>query len=144
MFIFLFSCQSMIKSGHIRQKRQESDLMLVNANGFLYDYRENRKVDIKYYISIKFKDINKVIGNYIIVSFQDPEKPDKFYSQTLPITKDDNIMYIESNKMYGFKNMGAYLTKVELVNNNGGDVVLDSIEQYNRVEYIPYGYKNKM
>ena len=46
--------------------------------------------------------------------------------------------------MYGFKNMGAYLTKVELVNNNGGDVVLDSIEQYNRVEYIPYGYKNKM
>lgn len=142
--IFATSCNSMVKNGYIKPKKQESQTMIVSSNGFKYDYRDNRKVDIKYYMTIKFKNIHQAIGNYIIIEFQDPEKLDRFYSKTLPITKDDMVMYIESQKLYGFKNMRSYLTKVRLVNNNNGDKTLDSFEQYNRIEYIPYGYKNEM
>ena len=118
--------------------------MVVSSNGFRYTYRQNMKVDMTYYITIKFKNINSVIGNYIMVEFQDPQKSDKFYKYILPILKDDRVMYIKSEKLYGFKNMRSYLTKAALVNNNKGDKILDSFEQYNRVEYIPSGWKNEM
>ena len=144
LFVLTTSCAKMTEKGYIKPKMQETANMVVSSNGFRYTYRQNMKVDMTYYITIKFKNINSVIGNYIMVEFQDPQKPDKFYKYILPILKDDRVMYIKSEKLYGFKNMRSYLTKVALVNNNKGDKILDSFEQYNRVEYIPSGWKNEM
>ena len=142
--LFVISCNSMVRNGKIKPKKQKSNEMIVMSNGFKYNYRMNRRIDINYYIVIKFKNIRNVIGDYLIVEFQDPEKPTKFYSQTLPITKDDVIMHIESEKLYGLKNMHSYITNLKIVNNNKGDEVLDSIKQYSRVEYKPFDYKNQM
>lgn len=144
LFIFLVSCNKMVEKGYISPKKQETETMIVSSNGFRYDYRQNMKVDMIYYITIKFKNINEVVGKYLMVEFQDPNKPDKFYKYILPIFKDDKNMYIKSEKLYGFQNMKTYMTKVALVNNNNGDKILDSFIQYNRVEYIPQGWKNVM
>ncbi len=144
LFIFTVSCSKMAKNGYIRPKMQETATMTVTSNGFRYTYRQNMKVDMTYYITVKFNDINNVVGNYLMVEFQDPKKLDRFYKYIIPILKDDRIMYVKSEKLYGFKNMRSYLTKVALVNNNKGDKTLDSFEQYNRVEYIPGGWKNEM
>jgi len=132
----------MEKNGYIRPKMQKSSKMIVISDGFNYDYRQNKRVDMTYYITIKFTNLSEVIGNYLMVEFQDPEKLDRFYKYIRPILKDDKVMHIESQKLYGFKNMKSYLIKVSIVNNNNGDKILDSIEQYTRVEYIPGGWKN--
>ena len=144
LFVLTTSCAKMTEKGYIKPKMQETANMVVSSNGFRYTYRQNMKVDMTYYITIKFKNINSVIGNYIMIEFQDPQKLNKFYKYILPILKDDRVMYIKSEKLYGFKNMRSYLTKVALVNNNKGDKILDSFEQYNRVEYIPSGWRNEM
>lgn len=144
LFIFMISCSGMVKNGYIQPDMQETATMTVTSNGFRYNYRQNMKVDMVYYITVKFKDMNNVVGKYLMVEFQDPKKSEKFYKYILPITKDDRNMYIKSEKLYGFKNMKTYLTKVSLVNNNKADKIIDLFDQYNRVEYIPSGWKNEM
>lgn len=144
LFIFMVSCSKMVKNGYIRPKKQETKNIVVLSNGFRYTYRQNKRVDIRYYITMKFKNMNDVVGKYLMVEFQDPKKLGKFYKYIVPILKDDRIMDIKSEKLYGFKNMNSYLTKVALVNNNKGDKILESFEQYNRVEYIPGTWKNDL
>ena len=79
LFVLTTSCAKMTEKGYIKPKMHETANMVVSSNGFRYTYRQNMKVDMTYYITIKFKNINSVIGNYIMVEFQDPQKLNKFY-----------------------------------------------------------------
>lgn len=134
----------MIKNGYIKPKKQKTEDITVMFNGFKYDYKFNKRVDIKYFIVLKFKDPQDFFDKYIIAYFQDPVKPEKFIKKVIPIVKGSYIVYVESDNMYGFKNMRSYLTKIQIADTNTGERIFDSIDQYSRVEYIPDGYKNEI
>lgn len=144
VFFVITSCSTMEQNGYIRPKKLQTKNMVVSSNGFIYTHRLGKKIDMQYFIMLKFPMIDEVAGRYIVIEFQDPIKKDSFTKEILLIKKKEDTMYLKSRKMYGFKNMRSYLIKASLSDDKYGNKILENIEQYTRVEYIPYGYKNEM
>lgn len=134
----------MEQSGFIKPKLEETNNLVVSSAGFSYDYVQNKKVEMQYYVTIAFPKRENVIGKYIIVEFQDPIKKEKFYKNTILVRLEDKSVYLKSSKLYGFNNMNSYLVKIALSEDKNGEKVLDKMEQYVRVEYIPQGYLNEV
>ena len=139
---FLIGCSSLEQKGYKKPTLQKSTNMEIISNTFIYDFRLNKKLDMRYNLIIKFINLEKIVGKYIIVEFQDPQNINKFFKKTYLINKDDKILNIKSDKIYNCQNKEVYLVKIYLSEDKNGDKILETIEQRTRVDYIPFTYKN--
>lgn len=144
IFLTLASCSAMERNGYIRPKKLRTQNMIVSSNGFAYTHRLGKKIDMQYSLTLRFPNIDEVAGKYIVVEYQDPVKKDKFTNEIILIRKKEDTIYLKSKRFYGFKNMRSYLVKISLSDDKYSNKILENIDQYTRVEYIPQGYENRM
>lgn len=142
ILIGLGSCESMARKGYIRPSLEESKHIKVLVAKMNYQYRMGKKIDLEYHLALDFLKINELEGKYLIVEFQNPEKMERFATKIINIYPNEKRIYINSNKMYGFKNMHSYLVRLSISNDLNGEKIIDSLEQYIRVENLPAGYLN--